>query len=100
MNIRLIPIRSDFPKHILDTLSVLGDIIIVNGEEFDFSALPEGGTLPPEAIRCELFAGNVTRINGVITLTLLNGYGIDATDAAKTETTLTVISDGEVEIPK
>lgn len=67
MKIYLSPQRRD------DTLEVVkrGDILTVNGEDFDFSPVGEGDTLPHEAISSIWFAGSVERIDGQLTLTLL-----------------------------
>lgn len=67
MKIILSPQRRD------DTLEVIknGDVLTVNGEDFDFSPIGEGDTLPRQAIYSMWFAGDVDRVNGELTLTLL-----------------------------
>lgn len=67
MKIILSPQRRD------DTLEVVknGDVLTVNGEEFDFSLIADGDTLPREAIDSIWFAGPVDRIGGELILTLL-----------------------------
>ncbi len=71
MNISFSPMRRD------DTLSLSksGDILTINGEAFDFSALPEGATLPRDAVTCDWLASDVTRTGGVIHLTLILPHG-------------------------
>lgn len=61
------------PQRRNDTLEVIknGDVLTVNGEEFDFSPVGEGDTLPRQAISSLWFAGDVDRIEGELTLTLL-----------------------------
>lgn len=49
----------------------LGDVIIVNNESFDFSRMMDGDTLPGVAIKSEWFAGDVTKEDGELTLTLI-----------------------------
>lgn len=67
MNIILSPQRRD------DNIEVikLGDILTVNGEEFDFSPMGDGDTLPREAINSIWFVGPVNRIGGELVVTLL-----------------------------
>jgi hypothetical protein len=66
MKIILSPQRRD------DTLLVIkrGEVLSINGEEFDLSPIKEGDTLPREAISSEWFAGNIERVNGVLTVEL------------------------------
>ncbi|WP_434672153.1 hypothetical protein [Pseudomonas sp. R1-15] len=67
MKIILSPQRRD------DTLEVIksGDVLTINGENFDLSPIGEGDTLPRDAISSIWFSGNVDRINGELVLTLL-----------------------------
>lgn len=71
MIITLSPIRSDAAL----TLIRQGDTLILNGVAYDFGPLPEGATLPREAIACDWLASDVTRINGTIRLTLILPHG-------------------------
>lgn len=66
------PQRSDEPH---PAIEVSGDTITINGEAFDFSDLPEGGVLPSHAIDSETIVSDVTRINGIINLTIRVVYG-------------------------
>ena len=54
---------------------VVGDVIILNGESYDFSPLQEGETLPADATGCDWFASPIERIDGVIHLTLILPHG-------------------------
>ena len=67
MKIILSPQRRD------DTLAVykLGDVLSVNGEQFDFSLVGEGDTLPAQAISSIWFVDKVERVDGELVLTLL-----------------------------
>lgn len=67
MKIALSPQRRD------DVLEVVknGDALIINGEVFDFSSISEGDTLPSQAIDSAWFIGDVERLGGEISLTLL-----------------------------
>lgn len=60
------------------TLSKSGDILTVNGEAFDFSALPDGATLLREAVACDWLASDVERIDGVVALSLILPHGPQA----------------------
>lgn len=67
MIIKLSPQRRD------DTIQVVkvGNVLIVNGQYFDFSRMVDGDTLPRSAISSEWFADNVDCINGELVLTLI-----------------------------
>lgn len=84
-----------------DTVSVVvsADIIVINGEVFDFSPLPEGATLPRDAITSEWLTGDITRKDGQIELTLLLPHKHDASEAARFPEPLIVTTNGPVELP-
>lgn len=67
MRIKLSPQRRD------DILSVVraGDVLEVNGELFDFSQMSDDDTLPWAAIKSIWFSGDVEKVAGELTLTLL-----------------------------
>jgi hypothetical protein len=67
MLIKLSPVRCD------NVLSVTkaGDVLTINGEAFDFSLMSNGDTLPREAIASEWFAGDVSKVEGELALTLM-----------------------------
>ena len=71
MHITLSPMRRD------DTLTLhrAGDVLTVNGQELDLSALPEGATLPRAAVDCDWLASDITRTGGVLHLTLILPHG-------------------------
>ena len=96
MKITLSPQRRD------DTLTVIkqGDTLTINGTSYDFTDLPDGGTLPAEAVDSEFVIGNVERIDGVLHLTLLMPHGADASEAARFPQPIINPADGELELPK
>ena len=96
MKINLSPQRRD------DTLTVIkqGDVLTINGTEYDFTDLPDGGTLPAEAVDCEFVIGSVDRVNGELELTLLLPHGPNASEAARFPEPIIDPADGEVELPK
>jgi hypothetical protein len=59
-------------------LSVVGETLIINGVSFDLSVIPEGATLPAHAVGHELVIGDVDRVNGELSLTLLLPIPADA----------------------
>lgn len=61
------------PQRREDTIEVIknGDVLTINGEYFDLSAIREGDNLPREAIESIWFAGPVDRTNGDLIVTLL-----------------------------
>ncbi len=96
MNIIFSPIRHDTPM----TLERLGETIIINGEAFDFSAIPPGATLPRDAIASDWFAGDVERdAAGSLTLRLLLPHGANAPEETCFPAPLEVTVDGPVALP-
>lgn len=78
MIITLSPVRSDASL----ALHRAGGVISIDGLAFDLSALPEGATLPRAAVGCPALAGDITRADGVLYLTLTLPHGPDAPEAA------------------
>jgi len=95
MTINLSPQRRD------DTLTVTkaGDGLTINGTEYDFSQVPDGGLLPQDAVECPWLASNVERVDGELVLTLLMPHGANASEARRFPEPLTDVPDGEVEFP-
>jgi len=81
-------------------LSKSGDALTVNGTVYDFSPLPDGATLPREAIDCEWVCGDVSRINGELEIPILLPHGPDASEAARFPEPMAVTIDGEVVLPE
>ena len=81
-------------------LSKSGDALTVNGMVYDFSPLPDGATLPREAIDCEWICGDVSRINGELEIPILLPHGPDASEAARFPEPMAVTIDGEVVLPE
>ena len=96
MHIKLSPQRRD------DQITVIksGDTLSVNGEVFDFSAIPEGATLPADAISSEFFSGPVERIEGVLHLTLTLPHGASPQQHVAFPADIINPHDGEIELPK
>lgn len=80
-------------------LSKSGDALTINGVPYDFSQLPEGATLPREAVDCEWICGNVERVNGELVIPILLPHGPDASEAARFPEPLSVTNNGQVVLP-
>lgn len=95
MLINLSPIRDDRVLNITKQ----GDTLTINGVSYDFSQLPNGATLPREAINCEWIVSDVNRINGEIELTILLPHGANASHEARFPHPIVMNNDGQVVLP-
>ena len=95
MLINLSPTRSD---KIL-SISKSADTLTINGIPYDFSLLPNGATLPREAIDCEWIVSDVNRVNGEIELTILLPHGANASHEARFPEPINMTNDGQVVLP-
>jgi len=95
MQIKLSPQRLD------GTLiaSKAGDVLTLNGEAFDFGPLPEGATLPAEAIASGWIIGPVSRIDGDLHLTLRLPHGPNPSQAVAFPEPIHVTEDGPIPLP-
>lgn len=95
MKIILSPQRRD------DTLEVVknGDVLTVNGEDFDLSPIGEGDTLPWGAVNSLWFAGDVDRIEGELVLTLLLPNPWNYSQEQAFPVPLENVPDGQVAFP-
>ena len=89
------------PQSRSDALEVhkAGDKITVNGEEFDFTQLPEGAFLPASAVDCEFIIGDVSRQDGELHLTLLLPISADAGHEACFPEPIVNPEDGLIKLP-
>lgn len=95
MIIKLSPQRRD------ETLVVIkkGMTLNVNGEDFDFSPMGDGDTLPREAINSMWFIRDVEKENGVLTVTFLFPNPWNYSDAQAFPVDLIDVPDGLVRFP-
>jgi len=95
MRISFTPQRRD------ETLTVTreGDVLTINGEVYDFSALPNGGMLPVEAINSDWIVSHVVRTDDGLALTLLLPHGLDPSAAVAFPEVLVNPGDGVLAIP-
>lgn len=95
MHITFSPARSDAR---LD-LARAGDVLTINGADFDFGPLAEGATLPAEAIDSAWFVGPVERSGGELSVVLLLPHGPDAPEATRFPAPIEVAGDGPIAVP-
>jgi hypothetical protein len=95
MIIKFSPVRVDKKLEITKN----GDTLTINGIPYDFSQLPNGATLPREAIDCEWIVSDINRINGEIELTILLPHGANASHEARFPEPIIKNDDGQVVLP-
>ncbi len=90
------------PQRRDDTLTVTkaGDMLVVNGESFDFSPVGEGDTLPMSAINSMWFAGDVSRADGELSITLMLPNPWNYSPEQAFPVPLQNVQDGAVALPK
>lgn len=96
MKINLSPIRSDLPAPIL---KLVGDVLIIDGESFDFGPMVNGDRLPFGAVKSVMFVGDVTKTNGEVELTLLLPHGANPPSNMAFPQPITMKGDGPVPLP-
>ncbi|WP_339100204.1 hypothetical protein WKQ99_18420 [Pseudomonas atacamensis] len=96
MNIILSPQRRDQSLVVLKS----GSVLTVNGEEFDFSPIADGDTLPASAIDSEWFFDKVENINGELELTLILPIPENFSPEQAFPLPLLDVADGPVAFPK
>jgi hypothetical protein len=95
MIINLCPVRSDSRISVF----VNSNTISINEKVFDFSPLHDGDTLPRAAIDSPWFAGDVTRVDGVLHVSLVFPHGAYAGEAARFPVPIAVVEDGPIQLP-
>lgn len=81
-------------------ISKSGDTLTINGIAYDFSVIPDGATLPAEAVDCEYIMDKIERIDGELHLTLLLPIGPDASESARFPEPIINPTDGTLELPQ
>jgi hypothetical protein len=95
MHITLSPIRAETPL----TLHRAGDVLTVNGEVFDLSGIPEGATLPREAVSGDWLVWPITRTGGDLVLTIFLPHGANAPEETRFPAPLELTTNGPVALP-
>lgn len=96
MKITLSPQRRDDTLHIIKQ----DDTLTINGTAYDFSVVPDGATLPRDAVECIWLASDVERIDGVLHLTLILPNSATASEAARFPQPIINPADGVLELPQ
>ncbi|MGP3699904.1 hypothetical protein [Rhodobacter sp. NSM] len=81
------------------SLARSGDILILNGEELDLSGIPDGATLPRDAVGSAWLASDIERIDGVLQFTLILPHGPDAGAATLFPEPIHAEIDGPISVP-
>ncbi len=95
MKIRFSPIRSDANL----TLVRAGDVLVVNGEAYDLSGIPEGATLPREAVAGDWLGDDITRQDGALQVTVILPHGPGAAPHSLFPSSIVMTEDGNVPLP-
>jgi hypothetical protein len=95
MKINLSPQRCDGALEVVKS----GDLLIINGVSFDFSALPEGATVPAGEIPCDWIVGPVERVAGSLHLTLILPHGPNPSQPVAFPEPIIDPPDGAVPLP-
>lgn len=95
MIIKFSPVRSD------DVLEVIkrGEVLVVNGEEFNFSPLQDGATLLADAVSSNFITQSVERIDGQLQITLILPHSATAGMYSRFPTPSVNPSDGRLVLP-
>jgi hypothetical protein len=97
LHISFVPQRFDATL----TVSKAGDVLTINGEQFDFSSLPDGATIPAGEVPSDWISKlhPVERVSGELHLTLILPHGPNPSAAVAFPQPITVIEDGPIAIP-
>lgn len=94
--------RLDFtPSRMNETVRLerRGDSLVINGEAFDFTPLPEGAELSAEAIESDWFTGVVRREKGVLHLSVRLPHGASAPKETLFPEPVIMSDDGPIPTP-
>lgn len=96
MKINLVPLGRP------DALEVIrrGDVLNINGEDFDFSPMGNGDTLPASAISSSWFMDKVERVNGELEFTLILPLPSNYSQEQAFPVPLENVQDGPVAFPQ
>ncbi|MBJ2271335.1 hypothetical protein JFT60_28580 [Pseudomonas sp. MF6772] len=99
MIIKLSPYSPIDPSATLE-IKKRSDVLTINGERYDFRPLPEGATLPMEAISGTWISQPVRRVDGELIITIRFPVGPEATAAALYPADIINPPDGNVRLPQ
>ncbi|MFT0521608.1 hypothetical protein ACMSI7_28725, partial [Pseudomonas faucium] len=95
MIIKLSPVRSDA----VIVVSRLRDQLTINGIAWDFTQLPEGASLPAEAVDCADVLDPIYRLDGKLVVSLRLPHAADAPESARFPVDIIDPPDGAVSLP-
>ena len=96
----LLPFSPRFRRDGIElTASKAGDVLTINGAAYDFSSVPDGGTLPAGTVPCDWIVGDVERVAGELQLTLVLSHGATPSQAVAFPEPITVTADGPIAVP-
>ncbi|MCJ8139525.1 hypothetical protein [Falsirhodobacter halotolerans] len=95
MHISFSPVRRDEQL----TASIEGDILTLNGQRLDLSGVADGQTLPRSEIDSDWIGGPVTRVDGMLRITLILPHGADAPEETLFPKPVVVTEDGPIPLP-
>lgn len=97
MRINLVPQRRDGTLEIVRA----GETLIVNGEQFDFSTMVDGDSLPGDAVASPWFDAysHIKKADGELELTLILPLPVNYSPAQASPAPLLVTADGPVALP-
>lgn len=95
MLIKLSPARSDLNIEV----SKSGDVLTINGDTLDLSAIPDGATVEDAGTLHAFLAGMIERIDGEIHLTLVLPHRANPPGAVAFPQPITVTADGPISLP-
>ena len=81
------------------TLARNGDVLTINGQDFNFGPVTEGAILPVAAVQSDWIAGDITRIGGVLQIPVFLPHGANAPHATLYPAPLLVVADGAIPLP-
>jgi len=82
------------------TLVKSGEVLTVNGDDFDFSWLDRGEILPSSAVDSDFICGDVERSeDGELTVPVILPHGANPSHAVAFPDPVTVIEDGDIVLP-
>ena len=96
IRLRFSPLRYDGRLEV----TCKGEVLTINGEEYDLSFIPEGATLPCKAAEPFWFAGDIHREAGELLVTLTLPFPAGCTDRAVLfPADMLLTEDGPVTLP-
>lgn len=81
------------------TLERQGDTLLINGDALDLSGIPEGATLPRDAVACDWLGSDIERIQGTLHLTIILPHGPAAPQETLFPGPIDVVADGPIALP-